>query len=143
MVVRTLLLYQLTHNRGVTFYFFLPDQRDTIPFFSLQKQASSNREAYSNNTSQIIFLGSVSQLKVLPLARKRSLIEVDENLILCNFAHSLNKTGNLGQNFLRLVKLPLRKQLEILTNTFQIFKVYIKKLEKSQVMFSKRLDFRS
>ena len=33
------------NNRGITFYLFWPDQRDTIPFLSSQKYASSNREA--------------------------------------------------------------------------------------------------
>ena len=83
--------------------------------FSSQKQASSNLEAYSDNTSQIVFLGSVSQLKVLPLARKRRLNEADDNLILCLFAHSLNKMENIGQSILQRVKLPLRRHLETLT----------------------------
>ena len=104
-----------TNNSGVTFYLFFADHRDTIPFFSSQKQTSSNLEAYSDNNSQIVFFFQFSRLKVLPLARKRSLPETDDNLILCHFAHFLSKTENLGQNFLRHVKLPLRRQLEILT----------------------------
>ena len=117
MAVRTLLVYQGRHILP-----FLPDQRNAIPFFSAQKQASSNLGACSDNTSQIVFLGSVSHLKVLPLARKRSLTEADDNLILCLFAHSLNKTENLGQDILRLVKLPLRRHLEILTIPFKYLK---------------------
>ena len=112
---------QLTNNRGVTFYLFCLIRAMRF-IFSSQKQASSNLEAYSDNTSQIVFLGSVSQLKVLPLARKRRLTEADDNLILCLFAHSLNKTENLGQNILQRVKLPLRRHLKILTIPFKYLK---------------------
>ena len=99
MVVRMLLVYQLTNNRGVTFYLFCLISANVTPFFSAQKQASSNLEAYSDSTSQVVFLGSVSQLKVLPLARKRNLTEADDNLILCLFAHSFNKRKILARIF--------------------------------------------
>ena len=122
MAVRTLLVYQLTNNRDVTFYLFCLISAMRFHFSRHKNKLHQILVHASDNTSQIVFLGSVSQLKVLPLARKRSLTEADDNLILCLFAHSLNKTENLGQNILRLVKLPLRRHLEILTIPFKYLK---------------------
>ena len=118
----------------------MPDENGLVGIAVSYDMAWQRRNGgHSSNTGHGAVMG-ITTGKVLDYGTRT---EAGDNLFLCHFAHSLNKTENLGQNFLRPVKLPrTEKTTRSSHNTFQIFKVYIKELEKSQVMSSKRLDFR-